>query len=145
MANVLGLNGHAYENTNTWASPTWAEITNIRDLTINLEAADADVSSRAGGGFRQRVATLKDGSVSFQMVWDTTDARFTALQTAFFANTSVELAFMDGLINTNGSQGLHADFSVLNFSRSENLEEAMLADVTVAITQSNNTPEWLTI
>ena len=114
-------------------------------MTINLEAGDADVTTRAGGGFRQSVATLKDGSVDFQMVWDTSDDGFTAFKNAFFNNTSIECSFMDGLIATTGSQGLHADFSVTNFSRSEALEEALMVDVSLKITKSDNTPEWLTV
>jgi len=145
MALVLGLDAKAYRNTGTWASATWSLIDNLKDVTINLEAGDADVTTRGGGGFRQSVATLKDGSVDFQMVWDTSDAEFTALKDAFFANTSVEMAFMDGLIATTGSQGLHADFSVTNFSRSEALEEALMVDITLKITKSDNTPEWLTV
>ena len=145
MALVLGLDAKAYRNTATWALPTWDEITNIKDVTINLEAGDADVTTRGGGGFRQSVATLKDGSVDFQMVWDTSDSDFTALKDAFFNNTSIELSFMDGAIGTAGSQGLHADFSVTNFSRSEALEEALMVDVTVKVTKSSNTPEWLTV
>jgi hypothetical protein len=145
MALVLGLNAKAYRNTASWASPTWDEVTNLKDVTINLEAGDADVTTRGGGGFRQSVGTLKDGSVDFQMVWDTADADFTAFKDAFFNNTSIELAFMDGAIATTGSQGLHADFSVVNFSRSEALEEALMVDVTVKITKSDNTPEWLTV
>ena len=94
---------------------------------------------------RQAVATLKDGSVDFQMVWDTSDDGFTAFKNAFFNNTSIECSFMDGLIATTGSQGLHADFSVTNFSRSEALEEALMVDVSLKITKSDNTPEWLTV
>lgn len=145
MALVLGLDAKAYRNTGTWASAVWVLVDNLKDVTINLESGDADVTTRGGGGFRQSVATLKDGSVDFQMIWDTADAQFTALQTAFFANSSVEMAFMDGLIATTGSQGLHADFSVTNFSRSEALEEALIVDVSLKITKSDNTPEWLTV
>ena len=146
MALVLGLDAKAYRNASLdWAAPNWALVSNLKDVTINLEAGDADVTTRAGGGFRQSVATLKDGSVDFQMVWDTADAQFTAIQTAFFANTAVEMAFMDGLIVTTGSQGLHADFSVTNFSRSEALEEALMVDISLKITKSDNTPEWLTV
>ncbi len=145
MALVLGLNAKAYRNSGTWASPTWEIISNLKDVTINLEAGDADVTTRAGGGFRQSVATLKDGSVDFQMVWDTSDDGFTAFKNAFFNNTSIECSFMDGLIATTGSQGLHADFSVTNFSRSEALEEALMVDVSLKITKSDNTPEWLTV
>ena len=39
----LGLDAKLFQNTGTYATPTWDEITNVRDLTLNLEAGEADV------------------------------------------------------------------------------------------------------
>ena len=57
-----------------------------RDVTLNLEAGEADVTTRANSGWRATVATLKEASVEFEMVWDTGDAGFTAIKNAFFNN-----------------------------------------------------------
>lgn len=145
MANVLGMNCKAYRNTASYASPTWNEITNIKDLSLNLEASEADVSTRGNNGWEATVQTLKRGTVEFQMVWDTGDADFTAVQSAFLNNTAIEFAFMDGDITTNGSQGLRATMMVINFSRTENLTEAVMVDVSLKITYSANAPTWLTV
>jgi len=55
----------------------WTELTNVRDVTLSLETGEADVTTRANSGWRATVATLKDASVEFEMVWDTADAEFT--------------------------------------------------------------------
>ena len=143
MAHVLGLDGKAYRNTSVWATPVWDEITNLTNVTLNLEKATADVTTRGGGGFRQTVGTLKDGTVESEMIYDTADADFTEVQTNFFSNTPMDLAFMDGDIAVPGQQGLRALFDVTNFSRDEQLEDAMRVPVTFRVT-IGQTPYWLT-
>lgn len=56
---------------------SWTELTNVRDVTLSLETGEADVTTRANAGWRATVATLKEASVEFEMVWDTADAGFT--------------------------------------------------------------------
>ena len=96
-------------------------------------------------GWRATVGTLKDGSLEFEMVWDTGDAGFTAIKDAYFNGTSVEMAIMDGAIATVGTQGLRATMAVTNFSRNEPLEEAITVSVTVKPTYAENAPEWMTV
>jgi predicted secreted protein len=114
-------------------------LANVKDLTLNLEKGEADVTTRANQGWRAVVATLKSGSVEFEMVWDTEDAGFAALKNAYFNNTPIALAILDG---ENG-EGLDADFSVTNFTRNEPLEEAVTVNVTVKPTYSTRAPAWI--
>ncbi|QOJ16286.1 MAG: hypothetical protein HRU76_01155 [Phycisphaeraceae bacterium] len=118
---------------------SWTALGNTRDVTLNLEAGEADVTTRANAGWRATVATLKEASVEFEMVWDTADAGFTAIKNAFFNNTVIGLQVLDG---TSG-QGLQADFSITNFSRSEALEEAITVSVTAKVTYSTTAPSWI--
>ncbi len=142
MSMRLGLDAKTYRNTGTYEAPTWAEVPNVKDVTMNLESGEADVTTRANAGWRATVATLKEGTVEFEMVWDTEDAGFTAIKDAYFNNTPIEMAVMDGAIATPGSQGLRASFSVISFSRKEALEEALTVSVTLKITRSAHAPEW---
>jgi hypothetical protein len=73
MAVKLGLDAKLYRNTGTYAAPVWNEIKNVKDVTLNLEAGEADVTTRGNNGWRATVATLKDGSIEFEMVWDSAD------------------------------------------------------------------------
>jgi hypothetical protein len=141
----LGLDAKLYRNTGTYAVPVWSEVKNVKDLTLNLEKGEADVSTRGNSGWRAQLATLKDGNVEFQLVWDTSDPHFASLLDSFLNNTPVEFAVMDGDIAVAGSQGLRALMMVFNFSRSEALEEAIMADVTVKPTFSVNPPAWLVV
>ncbi len=140
----LGMNGKLYRNTGSYEAPTWVEITNVKDLTLSLETGEADVTTRANNGWRASKATLKDGSVEFEMVWDTEDEGFAAIKAAFFGNTGIELAVMDGDMDTEEVQGLRATFAVTKFDRSEPLEEAMSVSVSVKPTYAAHPPEWIT-
>ncbi len=142
MAYVLGLNAKMYRYDGT---STWYEIENVKDVTLNLEGATADVTTRGGNGWRQSVKTLKDGNVSWQMVYDTADADFTAIKDAFLNNTDIKLEILDGDRTTTGTQGLQADFSITGFNINESLEEAMTVDVTAVTAYSSTAPSWETI
>ena len=139
----LGMEARLYRNTGTYAAPTWVEVTNVKDVTLNLEKGEADVTTRANQGWRATVGTLKDASVEFQMVWDTNDTAFAAIQQAFFNNTNIEFAVMDGDITDPASEGLRATFDIFNFTRNENLEEAIMVDVSIKPTYADNAPEWI--
>ncbi|GJQ28367.1 MAG: hypothetical protein HBSAPP03_02510 [Phycisphaerae bacterium] len=118
---------------------SWTALGNVKDVTLNLETGEADVTTRANAGWRATVGTLKEASVEFEMVWDTADAGFTAIKNAFFNNAVIGLQVLDG---TSG-QGLQADFSIINFSRSEALEEAITVSVTAKVTYSATAPSWI--
>ena len=143
MSVRLGLDARLYRNTGTYSAVTWNEVKNVKDLTLSLEAGEADVTTRGNGGWRATIATLKDGSLEFEMVWDTADDDFTAIRTAFLTNGHVEFAVLDGAVATAGSQGLRAAMAITNFSRSEPLEEAIKVSVTAKPTYSDHPPEWM--
>ncbi len=141
----LGLDAKLYRNTATPAAPTWNEISNVKDVTLSLEAGEADVTTRGNGGWRATVGTLKDGSVEFEMVWDTEDDDFGAIRDAFLNRAAVEFAVMDGPIAVAGSQGLRAICMITNFSRNEALEEAITVSVTAKPTYAVIPPSWLVV
>jgi len=143
--NKLGMEGKLYYNAGSYATPDWKELKNVKDVTLNMEKGEADVTTRGNAGWRATVGTLKEGSLEFEMVWDTEDEGFAALQAAWFGDTPVEMAVMDGPVATSGSQGLRATMSVISFSRKEPLEEAMSVSVSVKPTYAEHAPEWMEV
>lgn len=135
MAIVLGLDAKLLRGTAGETAAT--EVTNVKDLTLNLESGDADVTTRATKGWKASVATLKEASLEFNMLYDTEDADFTAFLTAYFSNTPLALFVTDG----NGS-GLDADWSITGFSMEQNLEEEVTVSVTAKPTASTRAPAW---
>lgn len=145
MAHVLSENAKFYRNSGTYGSPTWDLISNVKDLTLNLDKDETDVTTRASGGFKEFVDGLIDASIEFSMLWDTSDADFTAIRTAFFAKTAIEFLILDGLQATAGSQGLRVTCMIKAFTRNETLGEALMVDCTIRpVKNANAAPAWYT-
>ena len=135
MAIVLGLDAILMRGpAGTTGSP---EVKNVKDLTLNLESGEADVTTRATKGWRASVATLKEASLEFNILYDTEDEDYNAFADAYFNNTPMALFVTDG----NGT-GLDADFSITGFSIEQPLEEALSVSVTAKPTASERAPQW---
>ncbi|MBT4819069.1 MAG: hypothetical protein HON70_25400 [Lentisphaerae bacterium] len=137
MSIKLGMEAKLYYGASGTTAST--ELTNVKDVTLNLESGEADVTTRANAGWRATIGTLKTGSVEFEMIWDSDDAGFTAIKDAYFNNEPIALAILDEA----GGEGLDADFSITSFSRKEALEEAITVSVTAKPTYSTRAPAWV--
>lgn len=101
------------------------EIKNVKDLTVSLEKAEADVSTRDNAGWRATVGTLKDASIEFQVFNKEDDTAFATLYTKWLSGDPVVAVISDV------GASLTLDCEVMGFSVSQNLEEAIVADVTL--------------
>lgn len=147
MALVLGLNAKLWiaETTSGQGEGTYNLVTNARNVTMSLEAAEADVTTRANAGWRANVPTLKDASVEFEMMYDTADSRFEEVQEAFLDGNDLWVKVLDGGTTHTGGSGLKALCRVTSFSISQGLEEAVTVSVTLKptyTTDSNKAPSW---
>lgn len=106
------------------------EIKNVKDLTVNLEKAEADASTRANNGWRATVGTLKDASIEFKVLNLTGDVAFGLLQGLYMSGTPCDV----GISDVGGSMTLTCE--VFSFSVSQGLEDVIAADVTLKPTQS---------
>lgn len=137
MSVILGLDAKLFRGTAGTQAST--EVTNVKDLTVNLESGEANVTTRATSGWKASVATLKDASLEFGILYDTDDADFQAFQEAYFSNTAMALFISDG----EGS-GLDADFSITGFTLEQPLEEAVSVSIKAKPTASTRAPQWVT-
>ena len=161
MAIKLGMNGKMYY-LGTGSRATWGtanvdgihegaapagltEMGNVRDVTLNLEEGEADVTTRANNGWRATEPTLKEGSVEFEMAYDTADAGFTKILGAWLNRTVIAMAILDADKDTVGTMGLWADFKVISFTKGEPLEEGQTVSVTIKPAYSIVAPEWVEV
>jgi hypothetical protein len=157
MAVRIGMDCKVYRNTATYASPTWNEVTCVKDATLNLERAEADISKRGGSGWRSTVGTLKDATLELVVIADrsitTEKADLDALRDAWLNNTKIELIVLDGPepapSGSVASEGIRASWYVATFNRTENLEEGVQYEVTLRVTSTENSsaevaPAWFT-
>jgi len=109
------------------------EADNVKDVTVNLEAAEWDGTTRANSGWRSTVPTLKTCTIEFEMNWEPDDAAFQAVRDAFLNGTGIELAALSGDRDTADSEGPKGTFSITSFPRSEPLEEGISVAVTAKL------------
>lgn len=140
---VLGMNAGLYQGAAESTDPgAMTKVDNVRDVTLQMEAGEADITTRGNSGWRATAPTIRECTVEFQMVWKPGDAVFDAIKTAFLSAGTVALAVLDQLASVAGAQGPLGDFSITNFTRNESLEEAIVADVTAKLARFE---EWHTV
>lgn len=145
MSFVIGNECKLYRNSGSYASPTWLEIENVKDLSYTSEAQEADLTTRANNGYTATVATLKSISVNFGMVYDPDDVDYAALETAYDAKDVIEIAICDGPIGTTGTKGIRLSTQIFSFGQDQALTEGVTVPVTMKTTYSSNAPSRFTI
>ena len=64
MAYKLGLDAKLFHGAA--GSTASSEMKNCKDVTLNLETGEADITTRAAEGWRITAATLKEASLEFE-------------------------------------------------------------------------------
>lgn len=112
------------------------EIVNAKDVTLNIEAGDADVTTRAANGWRMHMPTLMDASIEFELLTGGADG--TKLASLFNSGETVDLVI------SGGNVSFTAKVVVTNFAGSQPLEDAESVSVTIRpapVTDSADAPE----
>lgn len=119
-----------YGEAGTSGVPT-TELSNVTNVTVTLDAGEADVTTRSNDGFRAIIGGLKECYIEYEMLYLPNDPGFRAIQKAWLDSDQIHLAALTG---PNG-EGPVGDFSITGFSRSEQLEEAIRYSVTAKLSQ----------
>lgn len=143
MAHVLGEDAKLYRNTGTYGSPTWDAVNGVQDLTLNQTKDKIELNTRGGGGYKEYVDGLIDVSISFSMIWDSSDADLQAFLDAFNNKTAVEVLCLDGPSATAGSEGIRFTAMVSSAPRNEPLSGALTIDFELSpVKNANAAPAW---
>jgi TP901-1 family phage major tail protein len=139
---ILGKDAKIYQGAAGAELSAMTEMSNVRDVTLNLEAGEADITTRANSGWRATAPTLRECTAEFEMVWKPGDTGFDAIKLAFLGGTTIELAVLDQARTVSGAQGPKGSFSITSFSRNEALEEAITVSVTAKLAVFD---EWVEV
>lgn len=104
---------------------------NARDVTLELDGEEVDITRRATSGFRATASTVKDSTITFESLWQKNDTFFTWLSDAWLNNAEIAILAMDGAWDTSGNSGLIGNFTVPGFSREEPIADVMKSSVTL--------------
>jgi predicted secreted protein len=127
----LGIKAKMYFGEAGKSGVPTGELSNVTDVTITLDASEADVTTRDNDGFRATIAGLKECTIEFDMLYLPDDAGFKAIRTTWLDSAQIHLA----ALTSEHGEGPVGDFSITGFSRSESLEEAIKYSVTAKLSQ----------
>lgn len=160
---VLSLSGVAYYSTTTLTTNTNTAyktalgsaivIPNIQNAKLTMSSDKADISTRGGtpsnNGWKSTAETLKDATITFNLVYKIGDSVFGALltaytgsQTSYMGNTEIFASFLDGPEATTGNQGIAGNWMVSSIARTEDLNGVMMADIELV---PSSWTGWVTI
>jgi hypothetical protein len=140
MSTRLGRNHKLYYNAGSYGSPTWTEVTLVKDGTLNQDTEKADASSRASGAYNADVVTMINLGFEAEIIRDTANAVFLVLETAFYALSPVEFLILDGPVGTTGSRGVRATCQIQKWTRGEPLKGIATQQMTIGPTYADNPP-----
>ena len=135
---ILGLDCKLYHGTAGSTAST--EATNVKDVKLSLSAGSADITTRSSNGWRVKAATLKEASLTFKVLYLSSDSFFTALKTAYLGNSALAIRVGD-----DTAAGLDADWNVTQFDLDQSLEEGVWIDVTcqpTILSTGGRAPSW---
>ena len=99
------------------------EIEDAKDVTLNIERGDADVTTRKAAGWRMHMPTLKDATLEFNLL--TGGASFGTILEKFTSREEVAVAVSGSNISFS------AKMVVMNCSPSQPLEDGEAASITL--------------
>jgi hypothetical protein len=136
MEMALGLNAKLYQGASGSSAAT--EIAIIGNAKLNLATTEATLKLRATA-FELTEPAMFQASIDFDILWDETNASFSAIWTAF--TTRASRAFL--CLPKAGGKGLDADFKVTKFERTEDVEGIVMAAVTIKPCVSTRYPAFV--
>lgn len=142
---LVGIDCKLYVNTGTYASPTWVEVVDARDVTMNDTRAEGDSSVR-GYGMASVTPGQRTIQITFDMRHDNDGTAYEAIKTAYDARTVLGVLLTDGPRATVGTEGFRLDTYVTAMTKNEPMNDVKTVSVTLAGTTDNGKQieDWTT-
>jgi len=104
---IKGASYKLYLNTGTYASPTWAEIKAVGDISVDKAPDDVEVPER--GMDTGHLHGESNPTFSFTLFEDSGDTNVETLIAAIYSGAMKELAVANGAIATTGTKYLRME------------------------------------
>lgn len=132
MATKYGFKGKVYLNSGSYGSPTWNEVSNLREVKVGAAFNEDDVTVRAGGGLAQFEAVILALEVSGKIKTDEADTTgFVAMETAFLTRAALDVMVLDADDAVTGARGFRFDAKVFKFEEDQANEKTLFRDFTL--------------
>jgi hypothetical protein len=105
---------------------------NIKNAQISLKTDSPEYTTRANAGIKQHASSLKDMTISFEILVPgvgATDAAYSAFRTAYTTGADIAIYALDDDKDTAGAWGPAGNFVVTDFSAGQNVGEVQFKKV----------------
>ncbi len=139
-----------YRNTGSHGTPTWVEISAVKDLNFTIEPSEIDDSDRGSPWMKFGNGQINAG-ITFQLNYRNGNPDHAVLVAAAIAGTVIEFAAMDQNIANSGAEGLRMFAKVLGYNGNQALADSTSFDVTLKPAYQEDPadtvvdPDWLII
>lgn len=121
---TFGFNCKLYRDTaDDPDAPTWAEITEVSDVTVDAGSVEVDASIRESGGYEITEQSMHQITINATLEWRNGNANCEALYTAFLARTAINIWVLTGVRAVATSRGFKGDFKITKFPINQDLKE----------------------
>jgi len=110
---------------------------NVQDVTVSADKETID-RVRRGVKWKGKKTTTKNLALDVGILYDPTDAGFTAIKNAYMNDTPIALAALD-----DQGHGFTADYEVTKFERAEPVEGDLTMACTFEINTDLRSPQWV--
>jgi len=118
-------------------------IANVVEVNLTLTGDQGDFTSRDGDGWKASSKVLKDATVDIVIIRKATvQAGYDALMTSYLTDAPIALLVLDGPVEVSDSQGLDADFEVMDVSRPEPVADGVKITFSCKPCPSTRNPTW---
>ncbi len=121
MSAKLGANANIYVNNGTYATPVWAALVIVRDVTRGDSMAEDDATTRASGGVKRSEPCQRELGLTFEILEKVANTQYLGLRTAYLNRNPVDLLVCSGDRTVAGERTVRADFKIFKFEASEPL------------------------
>lgn len=129
----LGLDGKLMKFTGTGAFTYTGGValTNVKDVSVQIEADTVDMTTRANQGWHDERATLYKGTMTVQVPYAPKDSTFKAFKDALLQRKPIRLA---ALTHEKG-EGPVASWSVTSFPLNQALAEGQMIEIGLTMSE----------
>jgi hypothetical protein len=125
-------------------TPSWVEVQEAENVTINYTFGESDVTTRGAGGVKQSEPVLTELSIDFNMPYLPGSVHFLALKSAALGKTLLGIAAMSEDIENVGSEGIWSDMKIFGMPFEEPIDKTVDLKITLKPCYSANATAWTT-
>ena len=145
MGAKRGIDCKFYRNTGSVGTPTWNEVTKLRDLSRSLQKGESEAGAR-DSSWELFIGTRKRLEITGNMVADRVADDYDAIEGYYEDDTVVDFAMSDGSISSSGSHYLRFEGEVFAFDQGEPLDGHVTNDITIKPSaRGTTTPSFVTV